>query len=263
MRFRLAAASAVVFLLAALLCAGQARAAADVHKLSLVFTAMPTQVNGGDFNDAIEQYNQVALRPFGLEEVKKISFTWGYDGELRYFVRPNFAVSAGVSQMRASQKREFLPAIGTALDIDAQIITVPVHVGGAYYMQPYNQGDFQARAFLGAGLLDFTYTRATFSQVFTGADTSGAATFKYGYTNDGIGYYLEGGGHMFFASRWSVLISLLYRSGQLRNMQYDELFFRGQHVNVPPGTPVLNVKGKPFTLDVGGVGVRFAAGYGF
>src|SRR5690349_20665379 len=88
MRFRLAAVSAVVFLLAALMCAGQARAAAEVHKLSLVLTAMPTQVNGGDFNDAIDQYNKVALRPFGLEELKKISFTWSYDAELRYFVRP-------------------------------------------------------------------------------------------------------------------------------------------------------------------------------
>src|SRR6516164_2938851 len=110
MRLRLAA-SAVVFLLAALFCAGQARAAAEVHKLSLVLSGMPTQINGGDFNDEISHYNEVALRPFGLEELKKIGFTWAYDMELRYFVRPSFAVSAGLSQIRAIQKQEFLPAI--------------------------------------------------------------------------------------------------------------------------------------------------------
>jgi hypothetical protein len=262
MRLRLAA-SAVVFLLAALFCAGQARAAAEVHKLSLVLSGMPTQINGGDFNDEISHYNEVALRPFGLEELKKIGFTWAYDMELRYFVRPSFAVSAGLSQIRAIQKQEFLPAIGTANDIDAEVITVPVHVGGAYYLQPYNQGDFQARAFVGGGLLDFTYTRATFSQVFSGIDSLSNSTFKHGYTQDGIGYYLEGGGHMFFASKWSVLISLLYRSGKLRNAEYDELFANGQGIHLPPNTPAYNVKGRPFTLDVGGVGVRFAACYGF
>ena len=37
---------------------------------------------------------------------------------------------------------------------------MPVHVGGAYYLQPYNQGDFQARAYVGGGLVQYTYTRA-------------------------------------------------------------------------------------------------------
>jgi hypothetical protein len=263
MRFRSAAASAVVIALAALLSAARAHAAAEVHRCSLVLTAMPAQVVGGDFNDAIDQYNKVALTPYGLEEMKHISFTWIYDTELRYFVRPNFAVAAGLSQIKATQTKEFLPQIAQSLDITAQVITVPVHVGAAYYLQPYNQGDFQARAFIGGGLMQYTYTRATFSQNFVGPDTTGAMTFKYGLTQDAPGYYLEGGGHMFFASRWSVLISLLYRSGKLRNMQYDELIALGQRVNVPPGVTAYNTHGKPFTLDVGGVGVRFAAAWGF
>ncbi len=262
MRFRLAAASAAGLVLAALFCAGQARAAAEVHRLSLVLSASPTMVMGGDFNDAIDYFNKTQLAPTGLEEVKHIGFTWGYDAELRYFVRPNFAVNAGVSHIRALQKQEFLPAIGQSVDITAEVLTVPVHVGAAYYLQPYNQGDFQARAFFGAGLMQYTYTRATFEQLSVVPDTTGAMTFKTGLTQDAPGYYGEAGAHMFFASRWSVIISGYYRSGKLRNMRYDQLVDHAQPVPAP-NVVATNVHGQPYTLDVSGVGLRLAAAFGF
>ena len=265
MRFRTAAGLAGFLVLAALLSAGRAMASAEVHRLSLVLSGSPTQLKGGDINDAIDTYNRVALAPIGNEPLKHIQFTWAYDVELRYFVRPSFAVAAGVSQIRGQQRKQFLPAIGSSWDIAAEVISAPVHVGAAYYLQPYNQGDFQARMFFGAGLMQYTYARATFGQTFTGAGIPPAATFHYGLTQDGPGYYLEGGGHMFFASHWSVLIAGTYRSGKISAAQYDELTVSGTPVPLPPGSsvPGYNSKGQPFTIDMGGAGVRFAAAYGF
>jgi hypothetical protein len=266
MRFRLAAGSAVVLALAACMYAGQARAAAEVHRLSFVLSASPTQVAGGDVNDAIDQFNQTVLSPIGNDPLEHIQFTWAYDGELRYFVRPSFAVSAGLSHLRAAQRKEFLPAIGTSWNLKAEVITVPIHVGAAYYLQPYNQGDFQARMFFGGGLMQYTYSRATFGQTVIAPGLPSGTNFKYGLTQDSPGYYLEAGGHMFFASHWSVLISGLYRSGKLRNTQYDELSLDGQGVPLPRdgSLPAINPRTlAPFTLDVGGAGVRFAAAYGF
>jgi hypothetical protein len=266
MRFRLAAGSAVVLVLVALLCAGQARAAAEVHRLSLVLSASPTQVAGGAINDDIDQFNAAVLAPIGNDPLKHIQFTWAYDAELRYFVRPSFAVSAGLSHVRASQHKQFLPAIGVSWDLDAEVITVPVHIGAAYYLQPYNQGDFQARMFFGAGLEQYTYSRATFSQSVIAPGIPPTANYKYGLTQDSPGYYLEAGGHMFFASHWSVIISGLYRGGQLRNAQYDEIAIAGQGVPLPRGASIPGVNSKthaPFMIDVGGAGVRFAAAYGF
>ena len=74
------------------LTADQARAAATVHRLSLVLSGMPTSINGKEFNDEIAVFNRTKLDPVGYEHLKALSFGWMFDGELRYFVRPNFAV---------------------------------------------------------------------------------------------------------------------------------------------------------------------------
>ena len=42
-------------------------------------------------------------------------------------------------------------------------------------------------------------------------------------TQDAPGYYVEVGAHMFFASRFSVMIGVVYRSGALRGMLLDRL----------------------------------------
>lgn len=266
MRFRLAVVSAVAFLALALLPARQAQAAAEVHRFSLMLSGIPTQVVGGDFNDYIDQYDKTILNPQGWEPLPHVAFTWEFDAELRYFARPNFALALGVGQIKSAQKKEYLPSITDAIDIRGEVLTVPVHVGAAYYLQPFNQGDFQARAFIGGGLVQYTYTRATFEQIVMSSDSTFNAapnhtSFKTVLTQDAPGYYLEAGGHMFFANRYSVLISGIYRTGEVRNMQYDTYRYGTQ--TTPAASVPTNSKGQPYKLDVGGVGLRLSFGIGF
>jgi hypothetical protein len=172
---------------------------------------------------------------------------------LRYFVTRNLSMNAGLSQLRSKSAKEYLPALSQAINVRADLITVPVNVGATYYMQPYNQGDFQARLFFGGGLESYTHSRTTFQQTLAGVDSTTNAqlggSFKLTNTQDGPGYYGEAGVHMFFASRYSVLLSVLYRSGHLSHM-VDET--TGNVVTDPES-------GKPFSLDVSGIGFRMAA----
>lgn len=269
MRFRPWVVLGVAFVCLAALNAGQARAAAEVHRLNLVLSGIPTSVNGGDFNDVIDLYNERLLDPIGYERLKSLSFTWMFDGELRYFVRPNFAVTAGVSHMRAGERKEFLPSITTGVNLHTEILTVPVHVGGAYYMQPYNQGDFQARAYVGAGLMQYTHSRVRFEQVLTMSNYDSAlvartgGTQRYSLTQDAPGYYVEAGGHMFFASRFSAMIGVVYRSGVLRGMRLESADVNGVPSPDPRYTEVRNPDGTEFQVDLGGIGVKMAVGIGF
>ena len=271
MRFRLAVVAALACSFLSFLSAGQARAAAEVHRLSLMLSGIPSQVQGGDFNDYIDVFNatRLELPTRGYEGLPHLAFTWVFDGELRYFVRPNFAVTAGLSQIRVGQKKEYLPAISQGISVRGEILSVPIHIGGAYYLQPYNQGDFQARGFFGGGLVQYAYTRATFEQVLTAPDSALLAgfppgTFRAVLTQDAPGYYLEGGAHMFFASRWSMLVGVIYRSGVIRDARLESYYLNNQSVGGPnPGAVQVNSKGKPFTIDVGGVGAKLAIGIGF
>lgn len=269
MRFRpwLALGLALVCLTA--LDAGQARAAATVSRLNLVLSGIPTSVAGGDFNDAIEDYNHRQLDPLGYERLKSLSFTWAFDAELRYFVRPNFAVTAGVSHLRVSERKEFLPSITTGVNLKTEILTVPVHVGAAYYLQPYNQGDFQARAYFGGGMMQFTHSRARFEQVLSMSEFDSVlvartgGTQRYSLTQDAPGYYAEAGAHMFFASRFSAMVGIVYRSGMLRGMRLDAADLDGVPVDTPRYSEVLNPDGSEFQVDVSGIGVKMAVGIGF
>lgn len=251
----------------AVLPAGEAWAAATVHRLNLVLSGIPSSIDGGDFNDSIESYNRRLLDPIGYERLKNISFTWAFDGELRYFVRPNVAITAGVSHLRAGERREFLPSITTAVNLHTEILTAPVHVGAAYYLQPYNQGDFQARAFFGGGMLQYTHSRVRFEQTLSMAQydsllvayTGGSQRFSM--TQDAPGYYVEAGAHMFFASRFSALVAVTYRNGMLRRMRLEEASVQGQPVGVPY-SEVFNEDGSEYQVNLGGVGVKLAVGIG-
>ena len=70
---RIAAAASLV---AALVAAREARAAAEVHRFNLVLSAIPTQIDGGDFNTTIDFINRTALDPRGLEGMKRVTFAW-------------------------------------------------------------------------------------------------------------------------------------------------------------------------------------------
>jgi hypothetical protein len=227
-----------------------ATAAAEVHRFSIVLSSIPTELRAKSFNSLIDNINDNALIPRGLQGLETLKFTWMFDVETRYFVRQNLAVSAGVGRIRKSSSQEYLPGIGLSVKLSAHITSVPLHVGAAYYLAPYNQGDFQARAYVGAGFMSVVYNRASIQQEATGIPF--VPTFVQTGTNDAPGYYIETGSHMFFASRYSILLSGIYRSTKVLNL-----------IDEATGRPWLDPQGRPVNLDVGGLGFRMAVGIGF
>ena len=244
-------------LLAALVLAGSgspARAAAEVHKFSLVINAVPTSVDGGDFNRYIDDFNQYLLR-VGLQTVSHVSFGWEFGGELRYFLRPNLALAAGVSQLRASTRREYLPGLTQDVVLDAEVLSAPIHAGADYYFTPYNVGDFRAQFYAGGGLLSLTSTHSRFQLTFVGADTSFAdPSFKLVYAGDAPGYYVEAGVHMFFAVRYSVLLGAIFRSAEVSPVA---VYY------ADPRNAERLVGYAARRLNVSGVGARASLGIGF
>ncbi len=278
-RLRLGVLLALVVALGASSYAPKAMAAAEVHRLSFVVSGMPSQVAGGGMNDLLDRYNEYPLQPRGLEALDKFSMGWEFEGELRYFVRPNFAVTAGVGHLKIQSKHSYLPAIGSEIDVLGQVIAVPVHIGAMYYLAPYNQGDFQARAYFGGGLLSLVSTRALFQTVETGLnsvysasnDTLDAASLggnnRITAQADGAGYYAEVGAHMFFASRFSLMVGAVYRSMKVDNLTTLGTITVPEDVAIAPYLKqTLTKDGKPAGIsdvDLSGVGVRMAVGIGF
>jgi hypothetical protein len=278
-RLRLGVLLALAVALGASSYAPKAMAAAEVHRLNLVLSGMPSQVSGDGMNDLIRRYNEYPLESRGLEPLDEISMSWMFDSELRYFVRPNFAVAVGVSYLKVQSKRSYLPSIGANIDVLGQVIAVPIHVGAQYYLAAYNQGDFQARAFVGGGLLSLVSTRALFQTSETGlnelydADNDTLETASLGGANrvtaagDGAGYYAEVGAHLFFAARYSVMVGAVYRSMKVSDLTSTGTITVPKDVVVAPYLKETLMKdGKPAgisELDLSGVGVRMALGIGF
>ena len=242
---------------AALLAPAPAFAAAEIHRINFAISGVPTGVNAGDFNESLDYYNRVTLQPRGFDPLERVKFSFLFDAEFRYFVTRNLSINAGVGHMRAKSTKEYLPALSQSINVKAEIITAPIHLGASYYLQAYNQGDFQARLFGGGGLIQYSHSRISFLQQLAGADSATTAqlggSYELGATQDAPGYYAEGGVHMFFAARYSVLLSALYRSGEIAHL-VDE---RTQQPFINPQT------NEPFKLDVGGIGFRMAAVIGF
>jgi hypothetical protein len=228
--------------------AGRARAAAEVHKFSLVLSAIPTQIVGGDFNDAIDFINTTELLPRGLEGLDKITSGWQFGAELRYFVRPNFAVAAGVGQLRSKSRREYSFTRTDNVTVTAEVLSAPIHLGGDYYFTPYNQGDFQARAYVGGGLLSLTSTHASITTV--AQTTVNPGTFSNLAAGDATGWYAEVGAHMFFAVRYSVMLGVIYRSAVVGST--------GVYVNEQ-----LVATDIAQTIDTSGAGARMSFAIGF
>jgi hypothetical protein len=249
MRIRLAMVP-VVLLLALGFKAPAAMAAAEVHRLNVVISAVPTQLRPTEFNSLIETINHNGLEPRGLQGLDRIKFAWLFDGEVRYLVRQNLAVSVGGGRLETSTQQIYLPGINQSITLSAKVTSAPLHAGAAYYLRPYNQGDFQARAFVEAGFMSLVHNRATLQLDESGIVTGQA--FRTTGTNDGPGYYGELGAHLFFASKYSVLLSGLYRSNRVHHL-----------VDETTGTPMFDASGRPLTLDVGGAGFRMALGIGF
>jgi hypothetical protein len=257
----------------------KAMAAAEVHHLNLVISVMPSQIDGGGLNDMLDRYNQYPLGSRGLEGLNRITMGWFFDAEMRYFVRPNFALAAGAGQLKVETKREYLPNIGASINVRGEVLTVPVHVGAQYYLAPYTQGDFQARAFVGGGLLSLTSTRALFTTEESGlplrGDTLSVSSLggdsRLVGTGDGAGYYAEVGAHLFFAARYSVILGAVYRSMRVRDMAYHGVVMvplpNKPPAEAPRKTELTDPDGQPYyripKLDLSGVGVRMAVAIGF
>jgi hypothetical protein len=245
----------------------EVHAAAEVHRLNLVISGIPTSVSAGEFNSSVDEFNRINLESRGLEGLNKIHSAWLFDLELRYFVRPNIAVSAGVGQLRQMTRQEYLPALNAQIQLRSEILSVPIHVGGSYYLQPYNVGDFRAQAYMGGGFISGIYNRAKMGGVATGVDSATAVAANYNVyaRGDSPGYYVDAGVHMFFPVRFSILISALYRSQVVRNLRgYFKMpdgteVFLGDPASYPPGFPLSGVE----DFDVSGVGARLAAVIGF
>ena len=234
--------------------AGRAHAAAEVHKFSLVISAIPSQISGGDFNDQIDVVNRL-LTASSLESLKKISFGWQFDVELRYFVRPNFAVAAGVGQLRSKSERQYSFSRTDDITVTAEVLSAPIHLGGDFYLTPYNQGDFQARAYIGGGLLSLT---STYGSITSSNRTSVfPGTIRQQWSGDAPGWYAEVGAQMFFAVRYSVMLGVIYRSAVVTPT----------HSTLDNTVIVPNFHGAiandRTSIDMGGGGARMSVAIGF
>lgn len=225
-----------------------AGAAAEVHRLNLVLSAIPTEITGGDVTEQIDATNRF-LESFGLKGLERIKQGWLFEAQLRYMATSKIALNAGVGQIKSSTEQEYLPAIQQDFRLRYEVFSVPVTVGAAYYMQPYNQGDFQARVYLGGGFLSMIQSRLKFQVSANGVP--GLTSTVVAWKRDGPGAYLEGGVHMYFASRFSVLLGAMYRSAKV-----EALLDRSTH------EPAYAPDGLPFSLDLSGIGARMAVAIG-
>jgi hypothetical protein len=246
----------------AMIAAAPAGAAPEVHRFSLVLSVNPTQIAATDLNDFINDYNHTVLTPKGLEGLGNISFAWYNQAELRYFVRQNWAVSGGFGQIRQETRKEYLPRISQVITLRSAIVSVPVHVGVTYYLAPYTQGDFQARAYIGGGFMSLTNNKIVLEQLefHTDSATTLGGSQRSKLRRDGPGYFVEFGGHMFFASRYSVMIGAMYRSAKVRGLHET------QDVVVPNGSETITqiqIDEPSLSLDTGGLGLRLGVGIGF
>jgi len=245
-----------------------ASAAAEIHKLNFLISGNPSSLAANSYNDYLASYNSNVIDPHGLESLKSMHFGWFFQTQLRYFVRQNITVDMGWGNLGADQKQEYLPRISQSIDIDTHIQTNVWNVGGSYYLQPFNAGDFQARMYFSAGLLSLSNTELKFSKNELNTDsttTLGSAvgtTNRYDYNvqgqQEGPGWYIETGAHMFFAARYSVMLGVMYRSMSVSAVpltltEYDP---NGSVHTQPSPT-------GPIEADLSGVSARMGICIGF
>lgn len=268
-RIRRAALWALVFVSCAMVGrVPEARAAAEIHKLNLLLSGNPSALAANEYNDLIAQYNRNVLDPRGYEPLKSMHFGWLFQAQLRYFVRPNVTVDAGFGNVKATQEREYLPRISQSINLDTKIASDVWNVGASYYLQPYNQGDFQARMYFSGGLLSLANTEFKFGKVEAGTDsttTLGSATGSgdmYNYNvrgkSEGPGWYIETGAHMFFSSRFSVMLGVMYRDMKVRAVPVALTEYDTDGNAYPNPTPI-----DPVEVDLGGVSARMGVCIGF
>ncbi len=215
-----------------------------VQRVGLAIYAMPTSMAMSDVNEAIDDLNQFTAEE-GLAPIDKI--TWGglFGLEARFFATRHWMVTAGVGRISKQSVLDLQPAATSFLTIQAKVRTVPLNVGVDYYFDPKTSGDFTLRPFVGGGFMSLPETKVSLGGQFQSPDTTfGESSTALG---EGSGGYIEGGIHMMFPSRYSVIVNANFRYAKATRL-YDET----------TGALVLNDDGTPLEADFTGFGLRFA-----
>ncbi|MGH7724516.1 MAG: hypothetical protein ACREOU_03735 [Candidatus Eiseniibacteriota bacterium] len=215
-----------------------------VQRLGLAIYAMPTSMAMGDVNDAIDDLNEFTASQ-GLAPIDKITWAGLFGLEARFFATRHWVVTAGVGRISKQSLLDLQPAATTFLQVKAKVRTVPLNLGVDYYFEPKTSGDFSLRPFVGGGFMSLPETKVSLGGQFQSPDTTfGETSTSLG---EGAGGYLEGGIHMMFPSRYSVIINANFRYAKTTRL-YDET----------TGALVLNDDGTPLEADFTGFGIRFA-----
>ena len=220
-----------------------------VQRLGLALFVMPSSLKLGDFNEQIDILNQTTAnfgQPFGSQApIEHITWDAIWGAELKYFYNRNIAIVGGIGQIKKESKLDLQPVADGQTLIRGYVRSVPIHLGADYYFEPRTSGDFTLRPFVGGG-----YVRVADTKTSTGYDLirpdSTLTDFTTGYGR-GHGFFLEGGVHMMFPSRYSVLVNANYRNAHVKQMNdYDT------------GQVILNTDGELMETDLSGFGVRLA-----
>jgi hypothetical protein len=218
-----------------------------VKRFGLALYAMPTGLALKDFNQSVDVINQfTASTPGNLAPIQKIHWGAQFGLEGRYMVSQHWTVVAGFGRIRKESKLDLIPQINQRILVTARILTVPRNLGVDYYFNPKTSGDFTLRPFIGGGLISLVETKAKLGGEAVLADTTyGSFTRPFG---EGGGFYVEGGAHLMFPSRYSIILNAMYRRAKATRV-FEET--NHQLLRRPDGSP--------FELDVSGFGLRLAA----
>ena len=220
-----------------------------VSRLGLALSVMPTSLALGDVNSEIDRLNAATGSigpPFSPQApIGKITWDGLWQAELKYFVKRKVAVVAGIGQIKHQSQLELMPVADGSTIIRAYTRAVPIHLGADYYFDPHTSGDFTLRPFVGAGYMKIADTKTSFGYQLVRPD-SVLRDFTDSYGN-GHGFYVEGGIHMMFPSRYSVIVNANYRNAHVRQMQFFDT-----------GQVVLRPDGELLQTDLSGFGLRFA-----
>jgi outer membrane protein W len=220
-----------------------------VSRLGLALFVMPSSLALGDVNDEIGRLN-ARTAAFGLPfisqaPIDKITWDAPFGAELKYFVNRKFAIVGGLSQVKTESKLDLLPVADGKTLIRGYVRSMPIHIGGDYYLEPRTSGDFTMRPFVGAGYVKVADTKTSFGYELVRPDST--ARDVHPFYGNGHGFYTQAGVHMMFPSRYSILLNAHYRNAHVRQMN-----------DIETGGVQLDPQGELVETDISGFGLRFA-----
>jgi hypothetical protein len=215
-----------------------------VKRFGLALYAMPTSMALKDLNNQIDGLNVFTAQQ-NLAPIDDIKWSAQFGLEGRYAVSHHWTVVGGFGRIKKESRLDLLPQVGQHILVQARVLTVPQNLGLAYYFNPKTSGNFTIRPFLGGGMIRLVETKVKVGGEAQLADTTfGNFARPQG---EGFGYYGEGGVHMMFPSKYSVILNAMYRNAKSRRV-FEETTHQ----------LLYNADGSPYQVDVSGFGIRFA-----